>query len=237
MLFFFKWHRVYIKGPLCLASLQATSLCTLIHCLMEEEFRVVLVVVQHFKLCLILLLVLFGTAGPLHRHWYWSRAQHWASLFQSKFVNFTAQGGWLLIKLLHPLSEKEKTIPGCPGAAVSGWSDFLNNDVAVWLPLTPLLNSAFRFRPSKSLSPYWSTPDSYFTPSNNILQLLAINSHDIWIEREKGKHFEGYESIFPLFLYRTYIKWCVWPGRPGLMFTTAKAMPPLKHQTSTFSLS
>lgn len=117
---------------------------------------------------------------------------------------------------------------------LSGWSDLLNNDDAVWLPLTRLLNSPFRFRPSKSFSPYWSTPDSYFTPSNNILQLFAINSHDIWIEREKGKLFESYESIFPLFLYRTYIKSCVWPGSAGVNVHNSQGHAPSKTSDLNF---
>lgn len=120
----------------------------------------------------------------------------------------------------------------------SDWPDLLINDDAVWLRLTRLLNSPFRFRPSKSFGPYWSTPDSYFTPSNNILQLLAINSHDIWIEREWKESGTRPMSLFFHFSCIAHISSRVSArGRPGLMFTTAKGMPPLKHQTSTFSLA
>lgn len=117
---------------------------------------------------------------------------------------------------------------------LSDWPDSLNNGDAVWLPLTRLLNSLFRFRLSKSFSPYWSTPDSYFTPSNNILQLFAINSHDIWIEREKGKCYETYESIFPLFLYRTYIKSCVCPGSAGVNVHNSQGHAPSKTSQLNF---
>lgn len=122
----------------------------------------------------------------------------------------------------------------CVYRTLRGWSDLLDNDDAVWLPLTRLLNSPFRFRPSKGLSPYWSTPDSYFTPSNNILQLFAINSHDIWLEREKGKRSESYESIFPLFLYHTYIKSCVWPGSAGVNVPNSQGHGPSKTSDLNF---
>lgn len=78
-----------------------------------------------------------------------------------------------------------KDINVCLQSPFTDWPDLLDHNDAVWLSLKCLLNSPFRFRPTKSLVPPGSTPDSYFTSSNNILQLC--HKFTWHLDRERGR--------------------------------------------------
>lgn len=61
-------------------------------------------------------------------------------------------------------------------------------------------------------------------------QNFTTDSHDSWKQEKQ----EIGVRVFFFCIAHISVVWVCW-GQPGLMLTTAWGMPPLKHQTSTFS--
>lgn len=122
----------------------------------------------------------------------------------------------------------------CLQSAFADWPDLLNHNDAVWLSLKCLLNSPFRFRPTKSLVPSGSTPDSYFTSSNNILRLYHKFTWHLDRERKKRKRYETEPTFSPPFSCNARISIACLPGSARVNVHSSQGRAPSKTSDLNF---